>query len=143
MLGSAAQNVIALSDSVFLYHLSQEDFASIGFVGVFYLVIAAIGYGFSRGGQIMIARRAGEGNLHEVGRTFYSMVYFEFGLTIVMFFFMQYGCYYFFSLIVDSPVVFSKSLEYLETRSWGIFLVTQESRSSHCIPEWRVPPSSL
>ncbi|MCB9298230.1 MAG: hypothetical protein H6559_34710 [Lewinellaceae bacterium] len=51
MLGSAAQNVIALSDSVFLYHLSQEDFASIGFVGVFYPVVAAIGYGFSRGGR--------------------------------------------------------------------------------------------
>jgi MATE family multidrug resistance protein len=52
MLGSAAQNVIALSDSVFLFHLSEEDFASIGFVGVFYLIIAAIGYGFSRVGRL-------------------------------------------------------------------------------------------
>ncbi len=121
MLGSAAQNVIALSDSVFLYHLSKEAFASIGFVGVFYLVVAAIGYGFSRGGQIMIARRMGERQTEEIGRIFYSMIYFEFGLALFMFFFMQYGCYYFFSLIVDSPVVFSQSLEYLETRSWGIF----------------------
>lgn len=121
MLGSAAQNVIALSDSVFLYHLSQEDFASIGFVGIFYLVIAAIGYGFSRGGQIMIARRAGEGNLTEVGRTFYSMIYFEAGLALAMFLFMEYGCAYFFKLIVDSPIVYAKSLEYLSTRSWGIF----------------------
>ena len=121
MLGSAAQNVIALSDSVFLFHLSQEDFASIGFVGIFYLVVAAIGYGFSRGGQIIIARRMGEGKLKEVGRAFYSMVYFEAGLAAVMFLFMQYGCNWFFSLIVDSPIVFSKSLEYLETRSWGVF----------------------
>ena len=121
MLGSAAQNVVALSDSVFLYHLSEEDFASIGFVSVFYLVIAAIGFGFSRGGQIMIARRMGEERSHEIGRTFYSMVYFEIGLAIFMFFFMQYGCYYFFSLIIDSPVIFDKSLEYLSTRSWGVF----------------------
>ena len=121
MLGSAAQNVIALSDSVFLYHLSEEDFASIGFVGVFYLVIAAIGYGFSRGGQIMIARRMGERNPQEIGRTFYAMFYFEIGLAVFMFLFMQYGCYYFFSLIVDSNVVFEKSLEYLEYRSWGVF----------------------
>jgi len=35
MLGSAVQNIIALSDSVFLYHLSEIDFAAIGFVGVF------------------------------------------------------------------------------------------------------------
>lgn len=121
MLGSAAQNVIALSDSVFLYHLSEEDFASIGFVGVFYLVIAAIGYGFSRGGQIMIARRMGERNPQQIGRTFYAMLYFEIGLAVFMFLFMQYGCYYFFSLIVDSNVVFEKSLEYLEYRSWGVF----------------------
>ncbi|GJM34611.1 MAG: MATE family efflux transporter [Saprospiraceae bacterium] len=121
MLGSAAQNVIALSDSVFLYHLSVEDFAAIGFVGVFYLVIAAIGYGFSRGGQIMIARRVGESRPEEVGRTFYAMVYYEFALSIIMFFFLHYGCYYFFQLFTNSPLIFSKSLEYLEYRSWGVF----------------------
>ena len=61
MLGSAAQNVIALSDAVLLYHKGETEFAAIGFVGVFYITIAAIGYSFSRAGQIMIARRMGEG----------------------------------------------------------------------------------
>lgn len=121
MLGSAAQNIIALTDSIFLYHLSENDFASIGFVGVFYLVVAAIGYGFSRGGQILIARRLGEGNQEAVGRTFYSMLYFELGLAVVLFLFMQFGCYYFFKLLVDSPIVFERSLEYLRYRSLGIF----------------------
>jgi MATE family, multidrug efflux pump len=121
MLGSAVQNVIALSDSVFLYHLSEVDFAAIGFVGVFYLIVAAIGFGFSKGGQIMIARRMGEGNYHEVGRTFYAMVYFELALAVVMFLFMQYGSYYFFSLFVNSDQIFYKSLEYLNYRSWGVF----------------------
>lgn len=121
MLGSAAQNVIALSDSVFLYHLSEQDFAAIGFVGVFYLVIAAIGYGFSRGGQLLIARRMGAMEPEKVGRIFYSMVYYELGLAVVMFLFMQYGCYYFFSLFIDSDIIFYKSLEYLEYRSWGVF----------------------
>lgn len=121
MLGSAAQNVIALSDSVFLYHKSELDFAAIGFVGVFYLVIAAIGYGFSRGGQIMIARRMGEGRVSEVGRTFYAMVYFELTLAIVMFLFMQFGTAYFFSWFIESPIIFDKSLAYLSTRSWGVF----------------------
>lgn len=121
MLGSAAQNVIALTDSVFLYHVSEEDFASIGFASVFYLIVAAIGFGFSRGGQIMIARRIGEGNPMEVGRTFYAMLYFELGLSVFMFFFMKYGCYYFFQLFVDSDIIFQKSLEYISYRSWGVF----------------------
>lgn len=121
MLGSAVQNIIALSDGVFLFHLSDLDFAAIGFVGVFYLIISAIGYGFSRGGQIMIARRMGEDNETEVGRTFYAMLYFEIALALIMFLFMQYGCWYFFSLFVDSDAIFYKSLEYLEYRSWGVF----------------------
>lgn len=121
MLGSAVQNLIALTDSVFLYHLSESDFATIGFVGVFYLIVAAIGYGFSRGGQTIIARRMGEKNPGEVGRTFYAMLYFELGLAVFLFLFMQYGCYYFFSLFVNSDVIFYKSLEYLDYRSWGVF----------------------
>ena len=121
MLGSAVQNIIALSDSVFLYHLSELDFAAIGFVGVFYLIIAAIGFGFSKGGQILIARRMGENRPELVGRTFYAMLYFELALALIMFLFMQYGCYYFFSLFVDSDKIFYKSLEYLEYRSLGVF----------------------
>ena len=62
----------------FLYHLSELDFAAIGFVSVFYLIISAIGYGVSKGGQIIIARRVGENDDKEVGRTFYTMLYFEF-----------------------------------------------------------------
>ncbi len=121
MLGSAAQNVITLSDNVFLYHLSETDFGAIGFVGVFYLVIAAIGYGFSRGGQIMIARRMGEGQPYEVGRTFYAMLYYELCLGLVMYAFMHWGAYAFFDYVLEEQVILDKSMEYLDYRSWGIF----------------------
>ncbi|MCB0705611.1 MAG: MATE family efflux transporter [Saprospiraceae bacterium] len=121
MLGSAVQNVIALTDSVFLYHTSEADFASIGFVGVFYLVVAAIGYGFSRGGQILIARRYGEQSYDRIGRTFYAILYFELGLALALYLFMYYGTPWFFKLFVDSDIIYHKSLEYLSTRSWGVF----------------------
>jgi len=121
MLGSAVQNIIALSDSVFLYHLSEVDFAAIGFVGVFYLIVAAIGFGFSKGGQIIIARRMGENQYAEIGRSFHALAIFEFALAVIMFLFMQYGCHYFFALFVNSDLIFYKSLEYLEYRSYGVF----------------------
>jgi len=121
MLGSAVQNIIALSDSVFLYHLSEIDFAAIGFVGVFYLIVAAIGFGFSKGGQIMIARRMGEEQPEKVGSIFYAMLYFELGLAIVMFLFMHFGCQYFFALFVDSDLIYYKSLDYLDYRAYGVF----------------------
>jgi len=121
IVGSAAQNVVALTDSVFLYYRSEEDFAAIGFVATFYIIVAAIGFGFSRGGQILIARRAGQGKPGAVGRTFYSMVYFELIMAALLFLFMTFGVYYLFGLLVKSDDIFYRSLEYMDTRKWGVF----------------------
>ena len=110
MLGSAVQQIIALTDGVFLYHKSEADFGAIGFVSVFYLMIAAIGYNFSKGGQIMIARRAGENNPSKVGEVFQAMLFFEFFLAIFLFLVMQYGGYYIFSIFSNSDVIFYKSM---------------------------------
>lgn len=121
IIGSAAQNIVALTDSVFLYYRSEEDFAAIGFVATFYIIVAAIGFGFSRGGQIMIARLVGQDKPEDVGRTFFSMVYFELALAVALFTFMSLGAYWLFAGFVDSDVIFNKALEYLDTRKWGVF----------------------
>jgi len=121
MLGSAVQNVIAATDVVFLARASTDDLAAIGIVGVFYLIIASIGFGFSKGGQIMIARRMGEGEVSKVGPTFYAMVYFELALAVILFLFMQYGGNFFFEMFVNSQVILDKCIEYLNFRSWGVF----------------------
>ncbi len=122
MLGSAAQNVIALSDAVLLYHLGEPEFAAVGFVGVFYITIAAIGFAFSRGGQIMIARRMGEGRPGAVGHTFHSMLLFELLLAVIMWAFMHYGTAWFFQFFLEhSPEIYQKSLEYIHYRSFGVF----------------------
>ncbi|WP_116124597.1 MATE family efflux transporter [Lewinella sp. IMCC34183] len=121
IIGSAAQNVVAMTDSVFLYYRSEDDFAAIGFVAAFYIIVAAIGFGFSRGGQILIAHYVGKDKPESVGRSFYSTVYFELVLALAVFLFMTYGAYWLFALFVDTDVIFYKSLEYLDTRKWGVF----------------------
>ena len=121
IVGSAAQNVVALTDSVFLFYLSETDFAAITMVASFYIVVAAIGFSFSRGAQILISLRAAQGHVKTVGRVFYSMLYFEFVMAIFMFLFMTYGVYYLFSALVDSNQIFDKCMEYLDTRKWGVF----------------------
>ena len=121
IIGSAAQNVVAMTDSVFLYYRSEDDFAAIGFVAAFYIIVAAVGFGFSRGGQILIALYAGKGKPAQAGKAFYSTVYFELALAGAVFLFMTFGAYWLFASLVDSDVIFYKSLEYLETRKWGVF----------------------
>ncbi|MEO6758360.1 MAG: MATE family efflux transporter, partial [Saprospiraceae bacterium] len=122
MLGSAAQNVIALSDAVLLYHRGEVEFAAIGFVGVFYITIAAIGYSFSRGGQIIIARRMGEGRPEAVGHAFHTMLLFELALAALMWGFMHFATPWFFQLFLNhSPEVYRDALDYIHYRSYGIF----------------------
>lgn len=121
MLGSAAQNIIVLSDNVFLYHVSETDFAAVGLIGVFYLIIASIGYGFSRGGQILIARRHGEGDYRAAGNYFKALVLFELGMAVALFLFLIFGSEWFFALFVENEEIYQKCLEYIYPRSFGVF----------------------
>ncbi len=121
MLGSAAQNIIVLSDNVFLYHYSSIDFAAAGLVGVFYLIIASIGYGFSRGGQIIIARRNGEHNYKGAGTDFQALFIFELVLSVLLFLFLQFMSRDFFQLFIKNPEILEKCVDYIQPRSWGVF----------------------
>jgi len=122
MLGSAAQQIIGLSDSVFLFHYSELAFASIALVSVFYLIIASIGYGFSKGGQIIIARRVGDGNTDKISESFYTLLIFELALAFVMFLLMRYGSDWFLKFFIKSPRVYEQSLLYIKMRAFGVFL---------------------
>ncbi|MBK7427106.1 MAG: hypothetical protein IPI60_08775 [Saprospiraceae bacterium] len=121
MLGSAVQNGVALSDSIFLFYHDETDFAAIGIVSVFYLIISAIGYGFSKGGQILIARRNGEGNLAAIGTALTNMMIFQGAIAVVLFLGLTFGAEYFLGLFINNPLILTKCLEYLEYRNWGIF----------------------
>lgn len=120
MLGSAAQNIIVLSDNVFLYHFNSIDFGAIGLVGSFYLIIAAIGFGFSRGGQILIARKFGEGNKGKIGSYFQSLIFFELIMALIIFLLIQRFAEPFFTHFIASPEILQRSLAYIYPRSWGI-----------------------
>ena len=121
MLGSAAQQIIVLSDNVFLYHESLEDFGAIALVGVFYLMIASIGYGFSRGGQILIARRFGEESMTAVGFNFYTLLVFQFFLALIFFLVLQFWADDIFSYFIESEDLYERTLNYIYPRSYGIF----------------------
>lgn len=121
MLGSAAQNIIVLSDNIFLYHYNIIDFEASGLVGVFYLILASIGYGFSRGGQILIARRNGERNFEGSGAGFQALLLFEIALAILFFTILQWFSEDIFRLFINSEELISKCLEYIGPRSYGLF----------------------
>lgn len=121
MIGSAVQNIITLTDTIFLGRVGEVELGAIGLVGVFYLMIASIGYSFSKAGQIMIARRVGEDDIEKIGVITYSMGAFALFLATLLFFFMQFGSRWFFGLFVDSQEIYEACIAYLDYRSIGVF----------------------
>lgn len=120
MLGSAGQNLIALTDSLFLYGYNSSDFAAVGFVSVFYLVLSAIGFGISKGGQILIARKYGEGAHDFVNKYFYAILIFETCIGFLLFLLLKFYSYHILSVFIQSDIILAKSQEFLSYRIYGL-----------------------
>src|ERR1700742_1411305 len=61
-----------ITNNIFLGHLDQTGNAlsAAGITGVYYLLFAVVGQGLNSGLQALIARRAGEGRIGDIGRIF-------------------------------------------------------------------------
>ncbi len=121
MIGSAVQNLITLTDTIFLGRVGEIELGAIGLVGVFYLMVASIGYSFSKAGQIMIARKVGANEMDKIGPIYYSMLAFALSLALVLFLFMQFGADYFFAIFINNEQIYNACIAYLDYRSAGIF----------------------
>lgn len=59
-----------------LGHVGEIELGASALAGIYYLAIYMLGFGFSIGLQVMIARRNGEQHYKEAGRTFFQGLYF-------------------------------------------------------------------
>ena len=57
------ENMIGLTDTAFLGRVGEVELGASALAGVYYMAIFMLGFGFSIGVQILIARRNGEGRL--------------------------------------------------------------------------------
>jgi multidrug resistance protein, MATE family len=124
MIGSAVQNIITLTDTLFLGHYDDGGvaFSAIGLVGIFYLMITTIGYNFSKAGQIIIARRMGEGEAHQIniGLIVRSMLAFILCLAVLFFAITKYLTPWAFSYFIHDAAILKASNDYLQALYTGI-----------------------
>lgn len=115
-----AQNIIALTDTAFLGHLSEVALGAAAIATIFYFAVVMLGWGFGLGTQIVIARRFGEGNYERVGKTFDHALYFLLILALLLLGFMQIQAPPILKGIVQSDAIFQASTDYISVRAWGI-----------------------
>lgn len=70
------EQLINITDAIFLGHVGEVELGASALAGIYYLAVYMLGFGFSIGLQVMIARRNGEQHYKETGRTFFQGVYF-------------------------------------------------------------------
>jgi len=120
ILGSVAQNIISVTDTAFLGHLSETALGAAAIATIFYFAIVMFVWGFGLGTQIVIARRVGEQNFKMVGITFIHSFYFLMFMGTLLFGFMVIQSPSLLKWMVSSDGIYEASNDYISVRAWGI-----------------------
>jgi len=121
MVSSLAQNIINLTDTIFLGRVGQTELAAIGLVSIFFYSFVMIGLGFSKGAQIIIARRAGENNFGAIGQILWNVLYFQLTAALVIFLLLHFYGDHILNCFVNATSILNASSAYLEYRNFSLF----------------------
>lgn len=118
--GSIAHTLLNLTDTAFLGRVGETELGAAALAGVYYFVLVMIGMALGIGSQILIARRAGEGNPKAIGRVF-DHTFIILILTSVIMWVLLYGFTpLLFSKIITENSIFIAANEYIKYRGWAI-----------------------
>lgn len=120
ILGSVVQNIISVTDTAFLGRVGEIELGAAAIGGVFYLTLIMLGFGFSIGTQIIVARRHGENKHSEIGKTIEHSHYFLILLGIFLVVIMKSAMPFIFERVLDSDQVRVATTEYLRYRLLGL-----------------------
>ncbi|MEG1910708.1 MAG: MATE family efflux transporter, partial [Bacteroidales bacterium] len=76
ILGSVAQNLITLADTIFLGNVGEVELGAAAIASIFYQTLVMLMFGFGIGTQITIAKRLGEKKGKTIGSVFQHYVVF-------------------------------------------------------------------
>jgi len=109
-----------ITNNIFLGMLGEQELASAGITGVYYLIFAVIGNGLNNGLQALIARRAGQNLPKEIGRLFFNGVWVALviaGLGIAAtYLFAPWVMHRF----IHDAVIANEVIDFLLIRIWGL-----------------------
>ena len=72
MMSLLIEQLINITDAIFLGHVGEVELGASALAGIYYMAIYMLGFGFSLGLQVLIARRNGEGRLTDTGGLFFK-----------------------------------------------------------------------
>ena len=120
MMSILIEQLINITDAIFLGHVGEVELGASALAGIWYLAIYMLGFGFSLGLQVVIARRNGEQRYTEAGRTFFQGLFFLSGLAVFLCLFSKLFSPMILSRLITSAEVYHAVIDYLDGRIWGL-----------------------
>lgn len=115
------EQMIGMTDTAFLGRVGEVELGASAIAGIYYLSLFMVGFGFSIGAQILMARRNGEGHFAEVGGIFYQGMYFMGFLALVIFLVTKSMTPVVLPSILSSSHIYAATKSYLDWRVYGFF----------------------
>jgi MATE family multidrug resistance protein len=122
-----------ITNNIFLGHLDMrgEALSTAGITGVYYLLFAVIGQGMNSGLQALIARRAGEGRIREIGELFFQGMLIAVGLALTGILVTYFIAPSILSFSIHSRPLREQAISFLRIRIWGLpFLYIYQMRNA-------------
>jgi putative MATE family efflux protein len=121
ILGSIVQNIISVTDTAFLGRVGEVELGASAIGGVFYLTLIMLGFGFSIGTQIIVARRLGENKHLEIGKIVEHSLYFLIALAVFLIVIMRFNMPFILNKVLESKDIEIATRSYLDYRIFGLF----------------------
>lgn len=113
------EQLINFADSIFLGHVSQIELGASALATMYYIAIYILGFGFSLGVQVLIARRNGEQRYEEVGKVFYQGLFFLSAFAVFMFILSKLFSPMILRMAISSDSVYQATMRYMEWRDYS------------------------
>lgn len=115
------EHLISLTDTAYLGRVGEVELGASALAGVYYLVIYMLGFGFSVGAQVLIARRNGEQAYRRIGEVFMQGTLFLLLLAALLFTASKLWSPHLLGRLIASEPVCQATLAYIDWRVYGFF----------------------
>ena len=115
------EHMIGLTDTAYLGRVGEVELGASALAGVYYLVIYMLGFGFSIGAQVLIARRNGAQEYKRIGPVFLQGTFFLLLLAALLFTASHLYSPFFLRKLIGSDDVYQATMKYVDWRVYGFF----------------------
>ena len=119
-LSLLAQNIIQVIDTAFLGRVGEVELGASALAGIFYIGVFTLGFGYSMGSQILIGRRNGEGNYHQISDIVVQGVLVLIPAAILLIPIMSFISNSWLPYLFDSEEITIAVNKYLDWRFYGL-----------------------